>query len=193
MFYSIKKIIPNNVKRNIKLFLRNCLESPQYYFSSRPSSTYKKYRHIIFVCKGNVCRSAYAEYALRKLVSEQNKSVIIESCGLEVNQGQYPPHEAVKVARDLNIDMVGHISKGLKECDITRADLILAMEYGQYKNLLNLCPEKEKNIKLLRNFSPFPYPLFCNIADPYGWGKNEFRKSFILIDRSLKTLTNMLL
>lgn len=189
MITAIKKYIPNPVKRTIKRLARNIVESVQYYVTSghrlcflRPPGN-RTISSIIFVCKGNVCRSAFAELRLRYLLD--SKSVQVDSCGIDVDQGDYAPVDSVSVATEYSCSLEGRRSKGLSGCDFQSADLICPMEYRQYKRLLQLYPEKKENIVLLRNLAPFPWRLFCNIDDPYGLGIKEFRRVYRLIDRSL--------
>ena len=189
MIGSIKALIPNLVKRNCKGFLRNIINSLQYYagsgrrlFRSSPPGN-KRVSKIIFVCKGNVCRSAFAEHRLKYLLNHDK--LHIDSCGLDVNQGNFPPHDSVAVAAEFSCMLDGRRAKRTDECDMEGADLILAMEYWHYKRLVQLYPGKKENILLLRSIAPFPYCLFCNIADPYGWGEKEFRKAYRLVDRAL--------
>lgn len=189
MITAIKKYIPSPVKRTIKRLVRNIAETVQYYGTSwyrlfilRPPRS-RIISSIIFVCKGNVCRSAFAELRLRYLLD--SKSVQIDSCGIDVDQGDYAPADSISVAAEFSCSLDGRRSKGLSACDFQAADLICPMEYRQYKRLLQLYPEKKENIVLLRNLAPFPWCLFCNIDDPYGLCKNEFRRVYRLIDRSL--------
>ena len=192
MIDKIKSYIPNRFKRNTKFFLRNIVESFKYYtmdlgaFSCRLPSNKKKLSCIIFVCKGNVCRSAFAEQRFKKLVGDSD--ILIDSCGVDVDQGDFSPGDAVTVAAEFSCLLAGRRAKGVAEYDMQGADLILPMEYWQYKRLVQLYPEKKENILLLRSIAPFPYFLFCNISDPYGWGTEEFRRSYRLIDRALHKL-----
>jgi protein-tyrosine phosphatase len=189
MIRKIKELIPNILKRNCKIFIRNIIDSLKYYtgsensFFSNSTLLNKKLSRVIFVCKGNVCRSAFAEYRLKFLL-DQDK-VHIDSCGIDADQGQFPPQDSVSVAAEFSCSVAERRAKKLDECDIDSADLILPMEYWQYERLLQLYPAKKANIVLLRSFAPFPYCLFCNIADPYGWGKKEFRRSYRLVDQAL--------
>lgn len=188
----IKKYIPNRYKRVVVLLTNNILQSIFYYvkdshfFDKRIAN---RLTTIIFVCKGNVCRSAFAEIRLTNLLQDDN--VKVDSCGLNVDQGNYPPPDSIAVSSEYSCFLSNRKAKALIECDIAGADLILAMEYGQYRQLINLYPQKQSAIKLLRSFAPLPYSLFCNIADPYGWGRDEFRKSFRLIDRALQKLVRL--
>lgn len=183
---NLKKYIPNKYKKNLKQLLRNCIQSLGYYLLERNvfKKNCKDSTNIVFICKGNVCRSAFAECRLKLLMMKS--SVKVDSCGLDVKQGTFPPLESVKVAAEFSCDLANRRAKSLEQCDLDKADLILPMEYYQYQRLLKLYPHKKRAICLLRSFAPFPYCLFCNIADPYGWGIDEFRKSFRLIDKILQ-------
>lgn len=184
---SVKSCIPNSLKRCVKLTSRNIISSLRYYLVDGALFSREKYwNHVIFVCKGNVCRSAFAEYRLRGIVGAEK--AIIESCGLDVDQGKYPPVETIRCARNFFCDMTDHVSKGVNECDFANADLILSMEYGQHARLTALFPKEKDKIQLLRSYAPFPYALFCNIDDPYGWGDTCVVQSFTVIDRALKIL-----
>jgi protein-tyrosine phosphatase len=147
-------------------------------------------RHIIFVCKGNICRSAFAEHYLRRQVPDG--TLRIESCGLDVDQGTFPPAMAVRVAREFGLDLALHRSKGLVACDVHNADLVLPMEFWQYLRLTAMFPDEKGKIRLLRDFAPWPVRLFCNIHDPYGFGENEFRRCFRRLQKALDGLKNHL-
>ena len=192
MISTIKSCIPNLLKRNCKGLGRNIVDALRYYgtsgrcfFRGSPLGN-KKVTSVIFVCKGNVCRSAFAEHRLKKLL---NSAVVhIDSCGVDVDQGNFPPQDSVKVAAEFSCSLAERRAKGLPACDIAGADFIFPVEYWQYRRLVQLYPEKKENIVLLRSVAPFPYCLFCNIADPYGWGEEEFRKSYRLVDKALKQI-----
>ncbi|MFW8600784.1 hypothetical protein ACOHYD_04815 [Desulfobacterota bacterium M19] len=141
---------------------------------------------VIFVCKGNVCRSAFAEQRLKYLLGSNN--IHIDSCGVNVDQGNSPPGDSVSIAAEFSCSIFGRQAKGLTECDIENADFIFPMEYWQYNRLIQIYPHKKENIFLLRSLVPFPGRLFCNINDPYGWGKKEFRRTYLLIDKALRQI-----
>jgi protein-tyrosine phosphatase len=188
----MKKYIPKRYKRYIKLLWRNILQSVKYYLLD--GNLFKKkpliLHGIIFVCKGNICRSAFADIKFRQYC--QNDKTMIDSCGISVDQGDYPPEEAVSVAIEFSCEkMAQRRSKSLACCDLERADLILPMEYEQYKYLCSLLPNN-KNIRLTRQYAPGITSFFCNIDDPFSWGEKEYRKTFKLIDCSLKELRKYL-
>jgi protein-tyrosine phosphatase len=98
------------------------------------------------------------------------------------------PHEAVRAAGKIGLDLSSHLSKGIGCCDIENADLILAMEYWQYRKLVQMFPQKSGKIKLLREFTPFPENLLCNIYDPFGLSQRHFEQCFAQIQRSIATV-----
>lgn len=188
----MKFYIPSSTRRAVKLIIRNIRDSVCYYkrlhirLINIQSPIKNKISSVIFVCKGNVCRSAFAEQRLRDLLLE--KKIIIDSCGINVDQGGYPPEESISIAAEFSSILDGRRAKRLQECDINSADLICPMEYWQYQHLVRLFPRKSKNIILLRNLTPFPYRIFCNIPDPYGSEAGEYRRVFTLIDKALQKI-----
>ena len=189
----LKRYIPKIFKRRIKLLWRNIAQSICYYLLD--GNIFKKkpihLRNIVFICKGNICRSAFADIKFRKYC--QNDKVMIDSCGISVDQGDYPPKEAVSVAGEFGCEKMAYRkSKSLAHCNLEIADLILAMEYGQYKYLVSLFPSKIENIRLLRQYAPNLISFLCNIDDPFSQGEKEYRKTFKLIDRILNELSRYL-
>lgn len=187
MLVKLKSFISNSFKRRVKLYARNCIQSILYYVVEDCTCRINKPCHIVIVCKGNVCRSVFAEYYLRHKVKDDK--IVIESCGLDVNQGKYAPEETIEAAKKYDLNLSTHTSKGLHHCNIEKADLILAMEFEQYQRLVALFPDKRSRIKLLRKFAPFPLSLFCNIDDPYGYASKEYIMCYSLIDSSLQGLS----
>lgn len=174
-----------DIKRATKVILQNVRDSTLYSFC-RSNKPLQHVRRVVFVCKGNICRSTFAEYWMKSVT--RGMPLIIESCGLDAHARTPSPAEAITTARMLGVDLEGHLAKGVEGCDIANADLILAMEFWQYKKLVVLFPNQRENIRLLREFAPFPERLLCNISDPYGQSQTEFRKCFKQIERSVANI-----
>lgn len=185
----LKQAIPTPLKRTVKGAFRNACDSVRYRYSENKFDSGSRC-HVIFVCKGNICRSAFAEYYLKHKVPKGLHT--IESCGLDVDQGLYSPEEAVSVAKEFGLDLTQHRSKGLASCDVRNADLIIPMEYRQYLRLKAIFPSELHKIRLLRDFAPWPDRLLCNIQDPYGSSEKGFRKCFKQIQKSLDGLKSHL-
>ncbi len=178
--------IMSQVKKEIKLLCRNVYDSIVYRIV-RKKSIVRNPNKIVFVCTGNICRSAFAEKLLMSL--SDGISPAVESCGLDVKVMSPPPFEAIRAAGKIGLDLNQHRSRGIECCDLESADLILAMEYWQFCTLIESFPHKEEQIKLLREFAPFPENMLCNIDDPFGHNERAFEKCFAQIQRAINAIT----
>lgn len=177
MIHGMKKMLHGG-----RRLLRNLADSVRYRLRAdgRPPASP---RSVVFVCKGNVCRSAYAEYFMRTLSGPDSPKVA--SCGLDVRRSDAVPPEARRVAARKGLDLDGHRSKSYEACDLGQADLILAMEFWQYRMLTEMLPHKQRSIRLLREYAPFPENLLCNIGDPFGKSESTFERCFAQIERAV--------
>jgi protein-tyrosine phosphatase len=192
MLNMTSKILPEKarsklmaIKREIRLLLQNVHDSVSYGLerSGRlPACT----RKVVFVCMGNICRSPFAEYLMK--AQPKGMQLSIESCGLDAGIGTPPPIEAIKTAKKFGVHMEGHLSRGWECCELSNSDLILAMEFWQYRKLIELLPNKKENIRLLREFAGFPENLLCNINDPFGQSEIVFDRCFRQIERSITNI-----
>ena len=140
-------------------------------------------KHVIFVCKGNICRSAFAEHYLKKNIHAGDCR--IESCGLDCDQGTSSPKEAIRAAGEFGVNLSHHRAKGLASCSFEDADLILPMEFNHYQRLQKLFPAQSSKIRLLREFAPLPEGFLCNIHDPYGLEEKEYRHCFRMLQKAV--------
>jgi len=173
------------IKINSKLLLKNIYDSIIYSFARNKRASGHTGR-VVFVCMGNVCRSVFAEYLMRSITKGELLS--IGSCGLKVEVRNPSPLEAILTSKTFGLNLEGHLSKGLQCCDLENADLILAMELWQFRELIELFPHKKENIRLLREFAPFPENILCNINDPFGQPAATFEKCFRQIERSISNI-----
>lgn len=109
---------------------------------------------ILFVCTGNICRSAMAEAFARDMLEGGNGKceALFSSAGLEAVEGEVPPEEVVKVMRDLGLDVSGHRAKRLTENDVEESDLILAMAMHNSSRLLTRHQEAVEKVFTLKEF-----------------------------------------
>lgn len=185
----VKGLLPRQLKQAVRRGGRHLCETPAYLLTrGRPIEG--KVHHVVFVCKGNICRSAFAEYYLRSIVPEA--ALCIESCGLDVDQGNNSPPDAIKIGREFGVDLSEHQARGYTACDLQNAELIVPMEYGQYRRILAYNPQFRSKTRLLRDFAPWPDRILCNFFDPYGQGESEFRRSFRGIQKALDGLKDHL-
>ncbi len=120
--------------------------------------------HVLFVCTGNICRSAFAEEAARSLF---DKSVFeFSSAGTHAVSGAPATDSMVKAAAELDVDVSGHSATSLLECD--QPDLVFGMEQHHLVAARNQFPDLDvSRIRLLDHPSA--------ISDPYGLDLQTYR------------------
>lgn len=143
-------------------------------------------RSLLFICKGNICRSPYAERYARTLVDDD---VRCDSAGIEVNQGNHPPDHAVAVAAERGISLSGLLPRELSAEMMDDFDMVVVMEGGQLTHLRERFEKHRAKLFLLPLFDKHSGSfLRFNITDPYGKGVDDFRQCYTRIERCLQGL-----
>lgn len=147
---------------------------------------------LLFVCKGNICRSPFAEHIAHQ-GSDNNSRINIASAGLQVGISQSPPHEAVSIGKQFGVDLAGHLSQQVDEKMMRFFDLILVMEATQQRALRKVFPSFGNKVHLLSLYSRRSdcdskgYRRY-NILDPYGKGGKEFKACFSRIEHCVQNV-----
>lgn len=81
---------------------------------------------IMFVCLGNICRSAMAEFMMKDALKKRGISdkYVIDSaatCGLEAGNPVYP--DALKKLKEHDVPTYPHYSKQVRKTDYDKYDL----------------------------------------------------------------------
>jgi len=146
-------------------------------------------KSLLFVCKGNICRSPFAEYLARRIQEEGYATgVQFQSAGLAVSKPIPSPNIAIETAKPFGVMLDRHRSKPLSERLVAGCDMVIAMEGWQYVTLRELFPGHHGRMFLLPQLAPEQatgYMAF-NIQDPYGGPREAFEDCFNRICRCLK-------
>jgi len=144
---------------------------------------YRKYQQIdwtsvdrlVFVCKGNICRSAYAEAVA--------KSIGIEaiSCGIDTVMGAPANERAAEVASQRGFDLQEHKTATVQSLAINKSDLLIAMEPWQTDYLLNYLPAGTVCTLL----GLWGRPVTPHIHDPYSATSLYFDNCFNYIEKAV--------
>lgn len=138
---------------------------------------------ILFVCKGNICRSPYAEQYARKHLPP---AVRLNSCGYYPVSGRPSPDTAQGVAKRFGIDLARHQSRVLDDQMIDDADLIFTFDEENRDAVLRRFPWAAGRV--------FGLGILCTrppyrIADPYGTQADGFEAVYAQIGEALDCLT----
>ena len=131
---------------------------------------------IMFVCTGNICRSAMAECILKDKILKKGYMNAIRVCssGVSAYTGDIPTDEAISVMEDeYNLDLITHRATNVEDSDIMHMDLILAMTVRHKFFLISMYPQLKDKIFTLREYVGAS-ENDMNIDDPYGYGKNVY-------------------
>ena len=125
-------------------------------------------RSFLFVCFGNIMRSAMAEFLMRQALSERGlgPQVRIVSAGLHAITGSQAHPWAQDAASGLGTSLAEHRAKPVTRELVEQADCVLAMDFQNKAELLTLYPEAQEKIFMLSAYAEGPW-RYREIPDPY--------------------------
>lgn len=127
---------------------------------------YAKVKRLVFVCSGNICRSPLGEYVSR------SQGIDSISFGLNCRGGDPADPRAIGFAKEIGIDMRGHITRNIKDYDFKCGDLIIGMEPKHINTLgREITSDSQKTIISLWGRKPSGY-----LHDPFNTNKKFFYK-----------------
>lgn len=151
-------------------------------------------RSILFVCKGNICRSPFAEHLASRLQREgMTAGIRFSSAGLHVPKPIPSPENAIRVAKQFGVDLESHRSQSISLELVKSYDMIVAMEAWQYAELQFSFEQYQEKLFLLplldvngrgkeRGYAAF------NIQDPYGGPPSAFEECFERVSRCIESV-----
>jgi protein-tyrosine-phosphatase/predicted ATP-grasp superfamily ATP-dependent carboligase len=139
-------------------------------------------RRILVVCKGNICRSPFAEAYLKRRGGEDLE---VESSGHYPAEGRESPPAAREAARRFGLDLEPHRSRMLTRQQFERADLVLIFEPEQEWAVRAYFPGARKKLHYLGAFGEARSPA---IRDPWGGDVEEFLAVYREIGQAIDAL-----
>ena len=137
-------------------------------------------RRLVFVCKGNVCRSAFAEAVARNL------NIAAISCGLDTHDGKPANPKAILAAKKRGLGLDQHQTQKITSIKAKSGDLFVVMEPCQLKQLQEVLVGRH-SLTLLGLWS---WPITPYIHDPYSNDEWYFDTCFSYIQDSVRGLAN---
>lgn len=132
-------------------------------------------KKIMFVCTGNICRSAMAEYLMKKIAEEKGKNLEIKSCGTYASDGDISTYDAIEVLwEDYRIDLKPHRATNITKSDIQNSDLILCATVNHKMFVLQMFPKLKGKVYTIKEYAGKDGNL--DISDPWGYNKMVYRK-----------------
>jgi protein-tyrosine phosphatase len=138
---------------------------------------------LVFVCKGNICRSPYAAERARLSGLET------ASMGLEADDGASANASAQRNAQLRKVDLSAHRSTRVVPEKLRSTDLVLLFEPWQVKTFKDRCGAQAPTASLIGLWASPRHPYLC---DPYGRSDACFQQCFTLIDNSVTELARLM-
>lgn len=142
---------------------------------------WSRVRRLIFICRGNICRSAYAEQRAREM------GLPALSFGLRARAGRQADATAILAARSRGLDLRKHRAHSFSDFLPKPGDLLVAMEPGQLPALMRWTRGTQIQATLLGLWCSPPRPY---LQDPYGLSADYFQVCFGCIDAATRAIAD---
>lgn len=148
---------------------------------------------VLFVCLGNICRSAIAEGVLKQKSQNQNLNLTVESAGTaNYHVGEAPDKRMQAKAIEHGLNISTQRGRQFAISDFDEFDYIFAMDTSNRDNILKLARnEVDKNkVELFLNLTFQKKDM--SVPDPYYGGAQGFEDVYQMIDKACDDFINQL-
>jgi protein-tyrosine phosphatase len=142
-------------------------------------------KRVVFVCTGNICRSAMAEHLLRHWARTRGLELETSSCGTAAESWYTMPEHARKLLAAEGVPPFEHKARLAARPHLRDADLILAMTRQHFDHLVDHFPEFTARTRLFREQAGFGEQ---DVEDPMGGDEAAFQKCLAVLKESLEAL-----
>jgi protein-tyrosine phosphatase len=145
---------------------------------------------VLFVCLGNICRSAAAEGVFRALMTAEGLAgrIDVASAATHGHQtGRAPDPRASAIARERGIDISSQRARQAGAADFRRFDYVLAMDRANLADLQRICPaDAQERLHRFLDFSP--ELKGGDVPDPYYGDRRDFALMMDLLEAGSRGL-----
>ena len=132
---------------------------------------------IMFICTGNICRSAMAHGMMEKLIKENNIDAEIYSCGVYADTGDFATYNAIEAANEYGADISNHRATNIRESKIEEMDLILCATMSYKQSVSYLYPSLKTKVFTMKEYARLDNNgQDMDIKDPWGYDEFIYRK-----------------
>ena len=154
----------------------------------------KKYK-MLFVCLGNICRSAAAEEIMRNRVVHAGleKEIDLDSAGLSSYHQGDPADSRMRAHAARRGYRITHLSRPVGYHDFFDFDMLIGMDDSNLTGLRNLAPGLPEEQKIYRMTD------FCrripadHVPDPYYGGDSGFEAVLDILEDACDGLLDFLM
>lgn len=147
-------------------------------------------KNILFICMGNICRSAAAEAVMKKMIDNKglSKEYLIDSAGtINNHQGKKADKRMIEHAYKRGYNITS-ISRQIKEEDFNIFDLMIVMDQDNYRDIRCFCPEEKLMGKVVYISDYFREHNDKIVPDPYYGAEEGFEYVLDLLEDGCQEL-----
>ncbi len=149
-----------------------------------------RYR-IAVICLGNICRSPMADVVLSARVEEAGLADVVEvvSAGTgDWHVGEPMDRRAAALLTTQGYDAARHRAQQVDASWLATADLLLAMDRANLRDLRALGPVEGGRVRLFRDYDP--QDPGGEVPDPYFGGDAGFADVLAMVERTSSALVS---
>jgi len=139
----------------------------------------------MFVCTGNICRSAMAEHLLRHWARTRGLDLEISSCGIAAESWYEVPEAARRLLAAEGVPPFEHKPRLATREVLREADLILVMTQAHLDDLVERFPEFAGRTRLFREQAGLGE---LDVEDPMGRQDEVFASCLAVLKEALEAL-----
>lgn len=148
---------------------------------------------IMFICTGNICRSAMAHKLLeKKLEEKQINDIQVYSSGIYAENGDTSTYNAIETMKEYGVDLKSHIATNIKNSEIDKMDLILCATLSHKREVLYLYPELQGKVYTMKEYVGDDKET-KDISDPWGYDLTTYQRCALEINEILDKLMEKIL
>lgn len=144
-------------------------------------------KRIMFICTGNICRSAMADGLMKKLAKDNNKEIEVYSCGIFAEDGDMPTFNAMEAIKEYDVDLKLHRATNIRNSKIEDMDIILCATVSHKNNVINMYPNLKDKIFTIKEYADYD-KNDLDIPDPWGYDIETYRFCASTISKCLNKI-----
>lgn len=137
---------------------------------------------VLFVCKGNICRSPFAASYLRKRTKGE---IEVKSAGYYPRDGREAPTNAQEAAQAYGVALQDHRSRLLSEELLDWADLVFVFDLENWETVSRNFRDGSEKLVLVGANLGFGGKA---VRDPFGGDLEQFHECYVQVKDAIKSL-----
>ena len=149
-------------------------------------------KKIMFICTGNVCRSAMAEGYMRKKIKDENLDLEACSSGLYAQDGAEATYLAKVAMKEYDVDITAHRATSIYNAKVRDMDILLCATVSHKRILYQMYPELAEKIFTIKEFAYGENIKDKDINDPWGYDITVYKHCAKELVDSINMIVNKL-